>query len=84
MKREVQQVVEGSRPARLRDAVLDALNEDDAREIVRVVVARAKDGDLAACRIALSYMVPPEIVRADPGFSQSQTQTIVYTWAGEK
>jgi hypothetical protein len=40
----------GYRTAALRAALLDAVSEDDLREIVTVLVSKAKAGDLVAAR----------------------------------
>lgn len=45
------------RVARLRSALLDAVTDDDLRAIVKVLVDRAKGGDLAAIREVLDRMV---------------------------
>ncbi len=45
------------RVAKLRTVLLDAVTEDDLRDIVRAMVERAKNGDMAAAREILARLV---------------------------
>jgi hypothetical protein len=54
------------RVAGLRAAVLDAVTEDDLREIVRAVVGAAKKCDLAAVKLLLGYCVGRPADAVDP------------------
>lgn len=54
---------------RLRAAMFDAVKEDDIRQIVAGLVARAKDGDRAAVQILFAQVVGPASMltrKADP------------------
>jgi ribosomal protein L17 len=48
--------------ARLRQAVLSSVTEDDLRQIVQAMVAKAKEGDMMAAREVLTRIIgkPPE------------------------
>jgi hypothetical protein len=54
--------------AALRAAIMAAVTEQDIREVVAALVTRAKDGNVAAARILLSYTVgrPTEADRPEP------------------
>ena len=47
----------GRRLAAMRQAVLDAVSEDDVQEIMAMLVRRAKEGDVAAAKLVLQYAV---------------------------
>jgi hypothetical protein len=49
----------------LRQAMFEALDADSVREIVRKLVERAKDGDLAAARLVLNYAVGGATVKVN-------------------
>lgn len=53
--------------ARLRSAMMSAVSEKDIREIVARLVWLAKDGDLAAAKLILTYTVgrPPDPIDPD-------------------
>jgi hypothetical protein len=55
------------RVASLRNAMLDAVTEDDLRSVVQAVVGKAKAGDLAAAKLLLDYCIgrPPEAIDPD-------------------
>lgn len=56
------------RVVRLRSLMLEAVSEDDLREIIAALVVRAKSGDLAAAREVLNRLAgkPGYIEQADP------------------
>ena len=45
------------RVAELRSLILEAVTDDDLREIVKTLVKSAKDGDIAAAREVLNRLV---------------------------
>ncbi len=54
------------RTAALRQAMLAAVTEDDLQEIVRQLIQKAKDGDVSAARLVLSYTVGKPDRAVDP------------------
>jgi ribosomal protein L17 len=47
--------------ATFRSAIIDAVTEDDVREVVEAVVAEAKGGNLTAARILLDRLLGPPV-----------------------
>jgi hypothetical protein len=56
----------GRRVARLRSLMLDAVTDDDLKEIVTSMVSQAKAGDAAATKLLLSYLVGKPVDAPDP------------------
>jgi len=54
------------RVARLRKVLLDAVTEDDVREVVGALVRQAKSGDVAAVRELLTRVVGKPVEALDP------------------
>ena len=44
---------------KMRQAVVNAITEDDVAAIVKNIVARAKNGDRQAIQLVLAYVGPP-------------------------
>lgn len=64
--------------AMLRQAALKAVSDDDIREIIEALKAKAKGGDVAASKLLLSYTVGKPTAAADPDtLNQHEYQTIV-------
>lgn len=54
------------RTAAYRNAILDAVSEDDIRDVILAVLTKAKEGDLAACKEILDRTVGrPKSVEPD-------------------
>jgi len=55
--------------AQMCDVVLEEINADAMRDVIRAMVEKAKGGDLPAARLILSYAVgsPGRRDREDPG-----------------
>ena len=76
--------------AKLRAVVLDVVTEDEIRDVMKAVLARAKAGDLAAARMILAYAIgnPPKrdpepgdaATRARPG-SRAKVEALAYRHA---
>lgn len=49
------------RVGQLRSALLDAVSEDDVREVIAAMVKKAKDGDMAAARILFDRCLGPPV-----------------------
>jgi hypothetical protein len=56
----------GRRLAAMRQAVLDAVSEDDVRAIMAALVGQAKGGDVAAARVVLQYAVGKPAAAVEP------------------
>jgi hypothetical protein len=54
------------RTAALRQAMLDAVTEDDLQAIVRQLIQQAREGDVAAARLVLSYSIGKPDRAVDP------------------
>jgi hypothetical protein len=54
------------RTAALRQAMLDAVTEDDLQAIVRQLIQQAREGDVAAARLVLSYSIGKADKAVDP------------------
>ena len=52
--------------ARLRQAALDAVSDDDIRDVIATLKEKAKAGDVAAIKLLLSYSVGKPTAAADP------------------
>src|SRR5262245_20268581 len=52
--------------ARMRQVLLDCVSEDDLHAIVTGLVEDAKNGDLGAARLVLSYVVGKPTAAVDP------------------
>src|ERR1043165_4126263 len=64
--------------AKLRQAALNAVSEDDIQEIIAVLKARAKQGDVAAIKLLLSYSVGKPTHAPNPDtLDQHELETIV-------
>jgi hypothetical protein len=50
----------------MRQVMLECVGEDDLREIIAEVVAQAKEGDLGAAKLVLSYVVGKPTATVDP------------------
>jgi hypothetical protein len=50
----------------MRKVLLECVSEDDLREIVAEVVEQAKEGDLGAAKLVLSYVVGKPAATVDP------------------
>ena len=63
--------------SKMRAVVLETVNEDEIREILKAVIEKAKDGNLQAARLILSYAVgnPPsrELENGGPTGAKSGT-----------
>lgn len=55
--------------SKMRSVVLETVNEDAIREVLAAVLAKAKDGNLQAARLILSYAIgnPPSRELDDKG-----------------
>lgn len=47
--------------ATFRSAIIDAVTEDDVREVVEALVAEAKGGNLTAARLLLDRLLGPPV-----------------------
>src|SRR5262245_34415646 len=56
----------GRRVARLRQALLDAVTEQDVKDVVAALITRAKRYDTAAAKLLLSYAIGKPVQAADP------------------
>jgi hypothetical protein len=56
----------GRRVGQLRKAVLEAVQEEDVRDILRAMVIKAKEGDVAAAKVVLGYAVGKPTETVDP------------------
>jgi hypothetical protein len=82
----------GKRTAWLRAALLDAFTPDDIRAVALILVARAKDGDLAAIRElfdrALGKSIFQEVDTAEPeplqSLSDAQLNAVARTIMGKR
>jgi hypothetical protein len=54
------------RTAAMRKALCDAVNEEDLRQIAEALKRKAKEGDVAAARLVLSYVVGRPEATVDP------------------
>src|ERR1043166_1097125 len=64
--------------AKLRQAALNAVSEEEIQEIIAVLKARAKQGDVAAIKLLLSYSVGKPTTAADPDtLDQHEMRTII-------
>jgi hypothetical protein len=80
------------RVAWLRQALLDAVSADDIRAIVMILVARAKDGDMAAIRELLDRLIgkasPPQddSIELEPlqSLSDDQLEAVARTILGNR
>jgi hypothetical protein len=80
------------RVAWLREALLDAVSADDIRAIVLTLVARAKDGDMAAIRELLDRLIgkaaPPQddSIELEPlqSLSDDQLEAVARTILGNR
>jgi hypothetical protein len=52
--------------AQMRKVMLETVSEDDLRDITKKLVEKAKEGDLGASKLVLSYVVGKPTVAADP------------------
>jgi hypothetical protein len=52
--------------AALRSALLGAIGQDDVQSLGRQLVARAKEGDLAAIRLVFAYSIGRPVETVDP------------------
>jgi hypothetical protein len=56
----------GRRLAAMRQAVLNAVSEDDVQEIMSVLLQQAKEGDVAAAKLVLQYAVGKPALASEP------------------
>lgn len=56
------------RVARLRSAMLDAVGENGLTDIVQGMVTAAKDGDVAAAKLLLSYLLGKPVESVEPDY----------------
>ena len=64
--------------AKLRQAALQAVSDDDIHEIVEALKVKAKKGDVAASKLLLSYTIGKPTTAPDPDtLNQHEFQTIV-------
>jgi hypothetical protein len=50
----------------MRKVLLECVSEDDLREIIAEVIEQAKEGDLGAAKLVLSYVVGKPVATVDP------------------
>src|ERR1043165_529342 len=64
--------------AKLRQAALNAVSEEDIQEVIAILKAKAKEGDVAAIKLLLSYSVGKPATAADPDtLDQHEMHTII-------
>src|ERR1043165_4913567 len=64
--------------AKLRQAALNAVSEEDIQEIVAILKVKAKEGDVAAIKLLLSYSVGKPTPATDPDtLDQHEMHTII-------
>ena len=56
----------GRRVAQLRAALISAVSDDDIKEIVQTIVAKAKSGELSACKILFEHVIGRALPAPDP------------------
>ena len=64
--------------AKLRQAALNAVSEEEIQEIIAVLKAKARQGDVAAIKLLLSYSVGKPTPAANPDtLDQHEMHTII-------
>src|ERR1051326_2406791 len=64
--------------AKLRQAALNAVSDEEIRDIINVLKAKAKDGDVAAIKLLLSYSIGKPTDAPNPDtLDQHELETIV-------
>lgn len=61
---------------RLRQAAMKAVSEDDMREIFQGLVKRAKQGDVQALKLLMTYLQPPPPAVLSPPAQQVKAKTV--------
>ena len=56
----------GRRVAQLRAALISAVSDDDIKEIIQTIVAKAKNGELSACKILFEHVIGRALPAPDP------------------